>query len=70
MQYVNYLIQTRENVKKHLYANESKLEIDRNIQHFTGKMRPVTGKILRMLITRFVEDNKGKQKLPVVDTEM
>ena len=62
MQYVNYLIQTRENVKRMLYSSESRVEIDRNIQHFTGKMRPVTSKIIRMLTTRLVEDFKAVNK--------
>ena len=72
MQYVNYLIQTRENVKRMLYSSESKVEIDRNIQHFTGKMRPVTGKIIRMLTTRLVEDFKtvNKSKMTTVPKEL
>ena len=72
MQYVNYLIQTRENVKRMLYSSESKVEIDRNIQHFAGKVRPVTGKIIRMLTTRLVEDfkSKNKGKMTAVPKEM
>lgn len=55
-----------------LYSSESKIEIDRNIQHFTGKMRPVTGKIIRMLTTRLIEDFKSKNKarMSVVSKEM
>lgn len=63
MQYVNYLIQTRESVRRTLYNAESKVEIDRNIQHFAGKVRPVTGKIIRMLTTRLAEDFKGKTRV-------
>lgn len=55
-----------------LYSSESKIEIDRNIQHFTGKMRPVTGKIIRMLTTRLIEDFKSKNKarMSIVSKEM
>jgi hypothetical protein len=60
MQYVNYLIQTRESVKRTLYSAESKVEIDRNIQHFAGKVRPVTAKIIRMLTARLLEDHKSQ----------
>jgi len=72
MQYVNYLITTRENVKRMLYSSESKVEIDRNIQHFTSKMRPFTGKIIRMLTTRLLEDYKvlNNSKISKVPKEM
>lgn len=62
MQFVNYLIQTRKKVRETLYPSESKAEIDRNIQHFAGKVRPVTGKIIRMLTTRLSEDFKDKNQ--------
>ena len=62
VQYITYLIQTREKVKTQMYNHESKVEIDRNVTHFSGKMRPVTGKIIRMLTSRLFEDHKGQNK--------
>lgn len=70
MQYVNYLIQTRDSIRKTLYPSESKSEIDRNIQHFTGKVRPITGKLIRMLTSRLQEDFKNPAKMTQVSKEV
>jgi hypothetical protein len=33
-------------------------------------MRPVTGKIIRMLTARLIEDHKSKHKMPAVGSEL
>ena len=51
-QFMTYLSSTREDVKKKLHPPESRNQITKHLNWFQNKMRPTTGRLMKMLTIR------------------
>ena len=52
VQYMTYLTHTRAAVKKKLYPDDWSRQISRHINWFQNKMRPTTGRLMKLLIAQ------------------
>ena len=63
VQFMTYLTSTREDVKKKLYPEDCHKQIHKHINWFQDKMRPATGRLMKMLnksIKDLAKDNNSE----------